>query len=114
MGWSHKDVWQLRVRRDVLVVEVPTEELGVPALHRAPHPGAPVQVRRVLTTASWENQQGLSTGETEGCYRPMCPLKGPEHRRPCSQTLALISSEATAAQKAPGTYGKEMNCLASE
>ena len=61
--------------------------------------------------AGCENQQRLCPGETEGRSRIRHPLKGPEHKHTCLQKLVQNSNKVSAACKAPGTYGEELNCL---
>lgn len=57
MGWPSIHMWRLRMRRDILVAEVPREERGVPAPHPASQPRAPVVGRGIGTTAGIETQR---------------------------------------------------------
>lgn len=77
-------------------------------------PRVPVPRREVSTTSRLENQQKLAEYDAGllGCQ--MIPLKDQ-----CTDLLAdgltiLSFSARAAAQKAPGIYRKELNCLASK
>ena len=43
MSWSYTQVWQIKIRSDILAAEVPREERQVPAPHQAPSPGLQCQ-----------------------------------------------------------------------
>lgn len=64
-GWSHTQAWQLGIRRDILVVEVPQEEQGAPAPHQAPQPVPPGLGRRAPSTAGVK-LAGIRPGESQG------------------------------------------------
>ena len=73
MGYSHTQVWQLRIRRDILAVEVPREEQGVPAPHQAPQPAPPGLGRRVPSTSGCNTSRDPSR-RAEGCWHCRRPL----------------------------------------
>lgn len=66
-GWSHTHVRWLKIRRDILDAEVPTEEQEVLTPHWALQARASVLGRGVQTTSACENHQGFSLGEMEDC-----------------------------------------------
>lgn len=51
-------------------------------------------------------------GETECCWKPTHPLKGPTHSIVCFQALTLGSCRQKAAQEAPETYKERLNSVA--
>lgn len=79
-------------------MDVPTEEQEVSA-HRTPQSEVSVPGREVPTSSGYENHPELHMGEREGWYKTRHPLKRPEHKLTCSQTLALSYREGTAAQQ---------------
>lgn len=91
-----------------MAAEIPTEKQGSQSYSELPCLENQSQKKRVPRTAGYENHQGLSCCEIEGCVRLRYPIKGPKHRFMQSQTLHLCSREGTTARKASGTYKEEM------
>ena len=56
MGCSHAHVCWLKIRRDILAVEVPHEEHGGPAPHQIPQPRVFVPGREVPIASGCKNQ----------------------------------------------------------
>lgn len=52
-------------------------------------------------------------GETEGCYKPRYPIKGPIHRLAHLQAVTMGSSRGTAAQEVPETHRERLSYMAS-
>lgn len=115
-GWPHTHVCRLRIiRKGISSAEVPREERELPPPPRAPGPRVPVQGRGI-STSGWENQQGLCPGETEGCWKPRCPLEGPctvslAHRYP---TLHCRASSLNGARGVQGEAERQRCCSWAE
>ena len=106
MSWAPTHMRQLRIRRGIPALEVPTEERGAPSQRSASRPGVPVPGREVPTEAGCENQQGSVLVTRVLLEGQVGPLRGSVHR-------PLSSREGAAVQKVPGTYRDKLNCLAS-
>lgn len=116
-GWSQANLWQLKIRKDVLAVEVYPGDGG----ERGPRPtiGSSVQSsnarKRSLHNFWLWKPAGLWLIRTEGSWHPRNSYWG-AHTWTCLlvDLLVLASSTAASAWEVPRTYGKELNCLASE
>lgn len=58
----------------------------------------------MLGSPGWENQEAFHPlGETERCWKPRPPLKGPVHGLTHLQASSLGCSRGAPAQEVPGT-----------
>ena len=68
-GWSHTQAWRIKIWRDILATEVPTEK-QVPAPYPSLQPRVPVPGRKVSINSGCKNQWKLWLSETGGFWRP--------------------------------------------
>ena len=62
-------MWQIKIGRDILTMEVPSEEQAAMIPSQATQPRDPVPEREVPITSGCKNQQRLWLRETEGFWR---------------------------------------------
>lgn len=107
MGWPHTHMQQLRIWRDISVVEVPHEEQEAPTRCQTLQPPVPVLEKGPHQTSNCENQWGfVQLGEMVGRRKRMHLLKG-LHTKSCSKALTLGSSRAMADTESTGVIQEE-------
>lgn len=75
--------------------------------------GAPVLGRGVPMTADCEDQRGLGSRETEGCWNPWCPLKVPGCKVTHHNTCPKFQGMEQQLEARTNMHREELNCLAS-
>ena len=108
-------------KRIIKIAEVLSKEWRVQAPQSAPQPGGSAPAGQVPRTSSFEGQQSLHTGETEGhrkqrlcsltvCTRPhmfQVPVKRQQSERSLGQIRLLILENDLERQKATGTLPRD-------
>ena len=80
MGWSHTQVWQIKIGRDISATEDLPEEGGIPAQHQTPQPRVPVPGREVPISSGCKKPAGIEAERDRGLLESQAfPLKEPTH-----------------------------------